>query len=60
MTRKDFELIAEAMRWSLTHGTGQQHAVEQHRLAVQNLANSLRSTNPRFDVQRFVAACGDL
>lgn len=47
MTRKDFELIASAIRESKATGT----PVEQV------FVGKLLSTNPRFNADRFFAAC---
>lgn len=50
MTRKDYILIAETVnRMDLSFANIQHVALM--------LADSLRSTNPRFDRDRFVAAC---
>lgn len=49
MTRKDFELIAETIRFS-------DIPVESIKIIAAEFADSLRRTNPRFDVDRFVAA----
>ncbi len=51
MTRKDYELIAQTIRNSILP-TGAQAAI------AGNLAVALRATNPRFDSERFVKACG--
>lgn len=61
MTRKDFELIAKAMRAarndyadnSLTHSTARR-GIDN---AIAELSYALADTNPRFDRARFVAAC---
>jgi hypothetical protein len=47
MTKKDFELIASAVRASKRNGV----PVESY------LAAMLADTNPRFDEARFLAAC---
>jgi hypothetical protein len=68
MTRKDFELIARAVRdarpiaklESLTSQAarngviGANSALDQ---VARNLADELQSTNPRFDRARFIEAC---
>ena len=52
MSRKDFELIASALRDC--QGT----LCITHQLYVaQMLARKLAITNPRFDRQRFIEAC---
>lgn len=56
MTRKDYVLIAEAIRDSV------QHSGELERKAIEGTAKyvsyALRRDNPRFDRGRFMAACG--
>lgn len=54
MTRKDFNLIATAMKQAL------QEDPNSVRNACHCLAEHLRDTNPAFDFQRFLAACGAL
>lgn len=51
MTRKDFVLIANVLR---------DHVLEKGSAedVTRALANELRVTNPNFDKQRFLAACG--
>lgn len=50
MTRRDFELIAGAVL-SATRCGHTEHVARE-------LADRLASTNPRFDRQRFLEACG--
>lgn len=61
MTRKDFELIAAAIRDSRPHAYGAPHerveTVQFDRTATE-VAIALSETNPRFDRGRFLAACG--
>ena len=52
MTRKDFELIAKVVGNTLACVT----ETERQCLAL-DFANALKSTNPRFNVSRFVTAC---
>lgn len=56
MTRKDFELIAAALKNSkpLPELPANQHG---WRNAVHAVANALADENPRFDHERFLAAC---
>ena len=54
MTRKDFELIADVLNNYHTGEKAQKDTVEQIALTF---AQRLQSTNPRFNVQRFVKAC---
>lgn len=61
MTRKDFELIAEALNevmqtnWNENDRQRAEYFIGR---AADALAVKLRSTNPRFDKARFLAACG--
>ena len=55
MTHKDFVLIAGALAETLAAGAFS--AEEMHRNITDALADALRSTNPRFDRARFLAAC---
>lgn len=59
MTRKDYELIAEA----LDHVYRQTELAEAQygvKLAAHRIADALASTNPRFDRERFIfAAIGE-
>lgn len=53
MTKKDYELIARAIKCSCdvnTNSTG--------RRIAQGLAFSLLGTNPRFNREKFLQACG--
>lgn len=54
MTRKDFELIASAMNY------GQTIPADDNQLywTIDFLANKLQATNPKFDRERFLEACG--
>jgi len=60
MTAKDYRLISEAVRAALDEVTPMDMGLPRVGvLAVANkLALVLRSTNPRFDVARFLVACG--
>jgi sigma54-dependent transcription regulator len=71
MTRKDFELIAGAMRdcrVSVANGYPVATSEEEryrdtqriavHRAACHELARVLANGNPRFDRSWFLAACG--
>lgn len=57
MTKKDFELIAGAMRKERTPFN-----IKHHKYALDNmaltLADALATTNPQFDRARFLQACG--
>lgn len=62
MTRKDFELIAAALLSAAPLESARfghcaaEHA--QHRHTVDEFARRLALTNPRFDRDRFLTACG--
>ena len=62
MTKKDYELIAEAIKdvglWYHVGEGERQHGagVVLFSLAME-LARELGAANPRFDKQRFLAAC---
>jgi hypothetical protein len=63
MTRKDFELIAKAIRESAckvpTESAEYARGCRTQRSVVASqIAQALVPTNPRFDVARFLAACG--
>lgn len=63
MTRKDYELIAKAIYGSLIQSKSldwQDLYAEQHRITARHIANALERTNPRFDRERFLTACGVL
>lgn len=55
MTRKDFELIAEVL--SGHYQNGDEKAKAEIAACALTFAQRLQSTNPRFNVQRFVQAC---
>lgn len=63
MTRKDFELIARALRDARPAVTSRNEEMTRERLsaldtAAQLVASELESTNPRFNRGRFLKACG--
>ena len=62
MTRKDYELIAAAIAAVARHNaTDDDYREGWHgatSAASHRLADSLASTNPRFDRSRFLKACG--
>lgn len=60
MTRKDYELIAQAMRLAadVTKTSGLYDAETALGLAVQILADGLAKENPRFNETTFLTACG--
>lgn len=62
MTRKDYILIAEALRATLIDPEFGVALPERERAAVglvaHQIAHRLRQDNPRFDRARFIDACG--
>jgi len=64
MTRKDFQLIADAVRQLRTFEAHDAELSEDVAHAVRwssvadTLASALATTNPRFDRDRFLEACG--
>jgi|GEM_PF-4012033 hypothetical protein len=63
MTRKDFNLIAETIRLLPSFDTYEHNGtlyptdVVNHSAVCRRFAEALRTTNPRFDAERFIAAC---
>lgn len=58
MTRRDFEMIAEVIAERVRlHEHRTLRVTTLHELAL-DFADRLRATNPRFDRDRFMAACG--
>lgn len=63
MTKKDYELIAKTLKDSINllyFDTGHDEVMcyKQYKATCLLFANNLASTNPRFDKQRFLTACG--
>ena len=64
MTRKDFQLIADALvnlRTFEAHDSEMSETVARavrYSSVVDALASALATTNPRFDRDRFLGACG--
>jgi hypothetical protein len=56
MSRKDFRLIAETIK-TLPSFDAKGTDVVRFDVVVNRMAEALRTTNPRFDTERFVAAC---
>lgn len=52
MTRKDFELIAEVIK------TSQYYSADYRNEIARNMAQALATTNPAFNEDRFLKACG--
>jgi hypothetical protein len=67
LTRQHFRLLANALADSLTHGIalarieGAPYATgmaAQYKLCCASVALALATTNPKFDTDQFMAACG--
>lgn len=56
MTRKDYVLIAEALCVARDIPCGT--VLQMHSTIALELASALADTNPRFDRERFLRACG--
>ena len=53
MSRKDFQLIADTVKTSLAFVT-----TDARQCFALDIAHGLKNTNPRFDITRFLKACG--
>lgn len=58
MTRKDYELIARALKRAAAEAQAEGHDLDALRTGAIELAYSLADDNPRFDRERFMKACG--
>ncbi len=58
MTRKDFELIAAALKGATPLARDGEKAMCQWQFIVFKMADALATTNPAFQRARFLAACG--
>ena len=59
MTRRDYELLGDALRGSLILAGGR-HApyfVAQHALCCERVAEAIFNLNPSFDKERFIKDC---
>ena len=56
MTRKDYELIAETIRVAKISWKGNNNGLVDD--ISRDLADALATTNPRFNRDRFLTACG--
>jgi hypothetical protein len=56
MTRKDFVLIAQVIKYLPSFECKQDSDVVRHSAVVASFAEALKNTNPRFDAQRFADA----
>lgn len=57
MTRKDYILIAEALRYGRIDAYSQDQR-DQHEVDAAHIADALARDNPRFDRERFLKAAG--
>jgi hypothetical protein len=57
LSRQDFCLIAQTIRELPSFECDQDADAVRFSAIVERFASALASTNPRFDRQRFVAAC---
>jgi hypothetical protein len=57
MSRKDFILIAQVIKYLPSFECTQDSDVVRHSAIVARFAEALAGTNPRFDRQRFENAC---
>lgn len=58
MTKKDYELLAKAIAETVEHDYVTKAHPKHIYLTARYIADSLAMDNPRFDRQRFLAACG--
>ena len=59
MTRKDYQLIAEAIRRTRIAFECEPYSLTVINVTADALANNLKADNPRFDVGKFLAAASD-
>lgn len=57
MSRKDFESLAADIKWQVIDPANDDHA-RLERFVRLAILPTLRASNPRFDTQRFLTACG--
>lgn len=55
MTRKDYELVAEQLRFAWARGELTQEGLNN---LAEGLADGFKRDNQRFDRERFLNACG--
>ena len=58
MTRRDFELIASAVKNARLYGNHSTERGDAVTTVALNLADALETNNTRFDRARFLTACG--
>lgn len=58
MTKKDYELIADVLT-TMRYSSGTDNSTEAlYKSIVLDFALRLRDTNPKFNPDRFIRACG--
>lgn len=60
MSRKHFEMLAAFMARQFPLDENFTAASQYWQMLVEKLATELEKTNPRFDRNRFIAACRDV
>lgn len=62
LQRRHFEMIARALKLSISHYAdnlnGPWTVSDEGRVICEDMADALRATNPNFDHERFLQACG--
>ena len=64
MAKKDYEVIARGLyvskplHFQEAWTEEQKHRMDQHRTTALHVALALSKGNPRFDMNKFMAACG--
>lgn len=58
MTKKDFELIAATIKDGIGINRANSAALATQQRIAERFATELAATNPRFDRERFLKACG--
>ena len=53
MTRKHFQMIADAIAWTMVEGT-------EKTLLIERLCEAFGSTNAAFNRQKFINACKEV
>lgn len=58
MSKRDFETVARVLRYHRDLSKADPHAQEVLNDVVADLGTAFASANERFDISRFVLACG--
>lgn len=58
MSRKDYQLIAAAIKGQVNFASGDQLVLQVIKAIAISVAMALATDNPRFDRDRFMQACG--